>query len=408
MTMLHLGDCRDRVELLDRVRVAAASKASSWVLGVGVRANAWVDPRWPNRRELDDASPHRPCAIMSFDHHAVAANARAMVAAHIADTDADPPGGMICRDHPAAAPNGLLLESAAMKVWHAAPEPTRAETRGHILAAVRHLASLGFVEVHDLLSPAALGPVLAELDDAGELPVSVWLYAPLAEVGEQHAAAQTWQRPRVRFAGAKCFADGTLNSRTAWMLAPYRDPLPGLPRGKALMSSADLAAAMERTHALGIGLAIHAIGDGAVRAVLDAWEATPGRHHVPKGNAVPALRIEHCELVDAADVPRFAELGVVASVQPCHLLADIEVLTRELPHRLDRVLPLRDMIDAGCEPGRGLWFGSDVPIVRADPRDSILAATRRGRPGESVIIAPEQAISEADAWASFEPQGAER
>jgi predicted amidohydrolase YtcJ len=91
----------------------------------------------------------------------------------------------------------------------------------------------------------------------------------------------------------------------------------------------------------------------------------------------------------------------VASVQPCHLLADVEALRRHLPHRLERVLPLRELIDSGCRPGELLWFGSDVPIVRPDPADSIRAAVRRSRDGDEVAIAPEQAITDAEAWAAF-------
>jgi predicted amidohydrolase YtcJ len=160
-----------------------------------------------------------------------------------------------------------------------------------------------------------------------------------------------------------------------------------------------LRAAMSRVRALGLGLAVHAIGDAAVRAVLDAYEAEGGAWETAPG--VPPLRIEHAEIIDAADVPRFAELGVVCSVQPCHLLYDIEALQRGLPHRLDRVLPLRELIDSGLEPGEGLWFGSDVPIVRPHPGDSILAAVRRGREDGAVRIAPSQAISEAEAWRCF-------
>jgi predicted amidohydrolase YtcJ len=148
---------------------------------------------------------------------------------------------------------------------------------------------------------------------------------------------------------------------------------------------------------LGLPVAAHAIGDGAVRAVLDAIEAVRPR--------TPGFRIEHAEIIDEADIPRFARLGVLCSPQPCHLLADVEALRRYLPHRLDRVLPLRELIDAGCTPGRRLLFGSDVPIVRADPEDGILAATKRRRADmhPSQAIAPAQAITEPEAWACFAP-----
>lgn len=406
MTMLQLGDCRDRAELLDRLRsqpLSPSTHPAPWLLGVGARVSAWPDPRWPAREELDHAAAGRPCAIMSFDHHCVAANTLALAAANIHDATADPPGGVIGRDPRSGTLTGLLLESAAMQVWHAAPEPTREQTKLHVLAALRALAAHGFVEVHDMLSPAALGPMLAELDAEGQLPMEVWLYAPIAELERQHAAAAAWHSSKVRFAGAKAFADGTLNSRTAWMLSDYRNPLPGLPRGKPMMTPAELDDAIARTHALGVGLAVHAIGDGAVRAVLDARERAGDLSAA--ANPVPTLRIEHCELIDETDVPRFAALGVVASVQPCHLLCDIEILAQELPHRLDRVLPLRDLICAGCEPGRGLWFGSDVPIVRPDPQDSIQAAVHRTRANAPNVtpIAPSQSVTQEQAWMCFQP-----
>lgn len=396
MSMLRAGDCLNKEELLDLLGRAGGT---GWVLAAGARVNAWTDPRWPDRSELDRVQPDRPCCVMSFDHHSIAANTAAMRAAGMSEDEPDPPGGVICRDARTGTPTGLLLESAAMRVWHSAPEPGESERRAHVLAALKDLATHGFTEVHDLLSPAWLGPLLASLDADGLLPYGVRLYASWEELESQHAAAtgpRGWERPRVRLAGAKCFADGTLNSRTAWMIEPYRDPLPGLPLGKPMMTAAELDSALALTRAKGLELAVHAIGDGAVRAVLDARERA--------GRESPPLRIEHCELIDRSDVVRFAELGVAASVQPCHLLADIEVLTRELPHRLHRVLPLRDLIDEGCAPGRGVWFGSDVPIVRPDPEDSIRAAVHRGRAEGGPVIALEQAITEVEAWRCFAPE----
>jgi len=179
------------------------------------------------------------------------------------------------------------------------------------------------------------------------------------------------------------------------MLEAYADPLPGLDHGQAMCSPGQIEEAIRRVDRLGLHLACHAIGDAAVRAVLDAIESVRPR--------TPGFRIEHAELIDADDVPRFADLGVVCSVQACHLLPDIDVLRRSLGHRLDRVLPLRDLIDAGCGPGQLLWFGSDAPIVRADPGDSIQAAVHRCRPGDGPdgVIAPEQAITIAEAGSAF-------
>lgn len=424
LSLLRLDDCTTRAQMLDRLASGAASlPPRRWLLACGARPESLTDEprhdsRWPTRRELDAAVDDRPCAVMSFDHHAVLANTPAFLAAGLADDSPNPPGGVIVREARAGTPTGLLLESAAWAAWLAAPEPDEHERLAHVKAALADLASHGFVEIHDLKSPAWLGRLLRGLSDTGELNTTVWLYPLLEDLDATLASAPAWEIPeRLILAGAKVFADGTLNSRTAHTLVPFAHPIPDHPRGKPLLTPADLRAAIERTQAAGIGLAVHAIGDAAVRDVLDAWQASPGsraaRHgpwHRADRRTTPALRIEHAELIDAADVPRFVELGVVASVQPCHLLTDMEVLGREFPGRLDRVLPLRELVNAGCAPGEQLWFGSDVPIVRPHPHDSIQGAVHRRRPADPPdrAIAPAQALREPEAWACFHAGDAAR
>ncbi len=411
LALPNLADCSSLAECLDRVRDAAAEvRAGGWVRFLGASIESWPERRWPTITELDRAAAHRCCAIMSFDHHAAAANSHAMRAGGVRAGQSVPPKGVVCVDTNGDA-TGLLLEHAAYKVWEAAPEPSRAEVRGHVLAGLTALNALGYDEVHDLHSQDWMGPVLADLERSEELPVTrVLLYPNVAKLEAMHAMRARWESDRVKLAGGKLFADGTLNSRTALMLTPYKEPLDGLPLGQAMTTPAEIERAVGLTESLGLHLAVHAIGDGAVRMVLDAIERVGPGSAKAHGRNPHAMRhrIEHCELVDAADVPRFAKLNVVCSVQPCHLLADIPVLTRQLAHRLDRVLPLRELIDAGCTPagadGSGLlWFGSDVPIVRADPGDSIRAAVDRRGEGmaQSEAIAWEQRITEAEAWAAF-------
>jgi predicted amidohydrolase YtcJ len=421
---LNLSDCTSREEFLGRLERLAIEQSGQrgrgespiawpWIIAHGVRVEGWTDPRWPTLAEFDRITGNRPACVMSFDYHCVFANTNAMRTAGLRDDSPDPAGGVICRDSTTNRPTGVLLETAAYQVWGQVPEPSSVESRESVLTAIADLRTHGFVEVHDLKSPPWLGPMLAELDDAGELSMPVCLYAPIEEFEQAVASAKGWTRDRVRLAGAKIFCDGTLNSRTAWMLHPYRNPIAGMSTGKVIATPAQIRDAMERTSRLGLQLAVHAIGDGAVRAVLDEWEGVQTRRHRGiqasgqrwglETSSGPGLRIEHCELIDEADVPRFANLGVIASVQPCHLLMDIEVLRRQLPHRLDRVLPLRDLIDSGCTPGELLWFGSDVPIVRPDPSDSVIAATKRRRAGmaDQDAIGLAQSIGEAEAIASF-------
>jgi len=390
VTMLDVRGSETREACLGLIAARAAESSDGWLLALGMRAEAWVDASPPTARELDEASGGRACCVWSFDHHALCASTEAMRLAGVLGMESDPKGGVVVRDDQ-GAPTGVLLERAAHLVWDAVPEPTAGERLEQVRSACKLMLGLGFGEVHELLAPAWLGPLLAELSDRGELGLHVELFAPVDEIEHAAEAARSWSRDNVRLGGGKVFLDGTLNSRTAWMLEPYADSLPSHPCGTPMMSDEEIDAAILRCAALGLPVAAHAIGDAAVRAGLDAAERTRAER----------FRIEHAEIIDPADIGRFAELGVICSPQPCHLLPDMEVLSRLLPHRLDRVLPLRELIDSGLELGRTLIFGSDAPIVRADPADSVLAAVRRGRVDVADPIGISQALDETEAWQGF-------
>lgn len=394
LSMADLSAAASRQDMLDRLDAHARGlPPDAWVLAHAARPESWPDPRWPDLADLDRVAAGRPLCAWCFDYHALAANTEALRRAGISSGSRFEHGRVVTDDN--ANPTGVLLEHAALALWNSVPEPTEPQRAPLLLAACRHLADLGYEEVHDLKAQPWLGAALSELDRAGELPLRVRLYALLDDLDHLFATRRDWQTDRVTLAGGKIFTDGTLNSRTAWMLHPYAEAPPGLERGLPMMSPAEIETAVRRVDALGLPLAAHAIGDGAVRAVLDAVERAR-----PKA---PGFRIEHAELVDEADTPRFAELGVTASLQPCHLLADIEALRRAVPDRLGRVLPIRELLATGLTPGRGVIFGSDVPIVRADPRDSIQAAVHRRRanmPAEQAV-SPEESIDEPTAWACF-------
>jgi predicted amidohydrolase YtcJ len=427
LLMPNLAECPTVGACLEACRAEAARQRAAglpvFVRMKSVRVEGWTEHRWPTMAEMDAAVPDGPCVLMSFDHHAAAANTAAFARAGLAPGQVVPPSGVVVTDAAGQA-TGLLLEHAAYAAWNAAPEPTAGERTERLEAALEHLAGLGFAEVHDLLSQDWLGPALGELERKGRLRLQrVRLYAPVARLTDLWAGRRQWESERVSLAGGKVFADGTLNSRTALMIHRYCDALPAAPRGRAMVSPASLDESVRLADGLGMDLAVHAIGDGAVRMVLDSVERVrPSRCRV---------RIEHAEVVDKADVGRFVALGVDCSVQPCHLLTDIEALTRYVPHRLDRVLPLKELLASGLRPGwlacdegpvaaggggggggrkreAGLVFGSDVPIVPAEPGDSLTAAVLRRRTGMAAegAIAPEQAITPEQAWACFAMPGA--
>lgn len=395
MAMVDLSESRSKADMLERLRTGARSlDHGQWLLARSLRVESFDEPEWPTARDLDQVVGRRPALAMSFDYHSLVASTEALRLARIEELD-DP--HLVERDRD-GRPTGVLFEDGARQVWRAVPEPTPQQLRTHVRDALTQLKAMGFVEIHELLAHPPIVRALLALDhDAtlDDLDVDVHCYVPLEQIHDALDARES--AGRVRIAGTKIFVDGTLNSRTAWMLEPFADPHPAHPTGLSLIDPARLRDVVRRSDDLGLPVAAHAIGDGAVRAVLDAIESVNPRTR--------GFRIEHAEVIDVADVPRFARLGVTCSPQPCHLLADIEALRRYLPHRLDHVLPLRDLIDAGCTPGELLVFGSDVPIVRADPEDSILAATARRRPDmqASQAIAPAQAITEEEAWACFAP-----
>ncbi|MEM9372471.1 MAG: amidohydrolase family protein [Planctomycetota bacterium] len=394
LSMADLSGCESAAHMIDVIAAHSRGLApDAWVLGHGARPESWADPAWPSIEMLDRAVDGRALCAWCFDYHALVASSSALRRATI-DASSRFAKGRVDLDA-SGRPTGLLIEHAALALWERVPEPDPEIRTELVRSACDHLRSLGFAEVHDMKAQPWLGRILRDLDDAGELAVSVRLYALLDDLEQLHASRSSWQNDRVSLAGGKIFTDGTLNSRTAHMLSPYADAPPDHPSGMAMMSADEIRSAVRTVDAMGLPLAAHAIGDGAVRATLDAIESVRPRSG--------PFRIEHAELIDREDVPRFAQLGVVASLQPCHLLADIEALRRAVPDRLDRVLPIRELIDAGLKPGRDLVFGSDVPIVRADPDDSVRAAVDRRREGMQAeqAVSFEQSIDEPVAWACF-------
>ena len=392
--MVDLCNCTSRKEMIELLAARAkTSEANEWILAHGARPDGWSDPSWPTRQELDRACDGRAVVAWCFDYHKMVASSSALSKARITGKSRFDSGRVELGSD--GHPTGVLLEHAALAMWSAVPEPGESKRIELVRDACVHLEAMGYVEMHELKTQPWVGGVLSDLYSAGEIKIQSVLFPLMKDLRETISLSDSWNTGAVTLGGGKIFVDGTFNSRTAWMLKPFADGHADYPCGTPMMKTGQIERMLEICKAHSLPLAAHAIGDGAVRAVLDSVERTGCTH--------TGCRIEHAELIDESDIPRFKELGAIASLQPCHLLPDIEALMRAVPNRLDRVFPIRELIESGMEPGVDLIFGSDVPIVRANPEDSIQAAVYRRRVGmdESQAINFDQRISDEQAWACF-------
>lgn len=356
----------------------------TWLLGGGWDQRRWGG--WPTAADLAAAVPGRPVALWSFDHHALWASEAGLARAGITAETPDPAGGIIRRLRD-GRPEGVVLENAVPLILNSVPAPDDATIRRTIGALGRELLALGVVAVHD---PGNVSPdtnlvafdAYAALADAGELRVRV--HTGLREESLDAAIARGVRsgdrlgadpESRARVGWLKLFADGTLGSQTAALLEPREGSVDrGVFRDgpEALRRLAALAA----DH--GIATQIHAIGDAAVRAALDALEPTIA--------LVPLMpRLEHVQLVHPADRARFGAAGIAASVQPVHLREDAATARRDWGERAETWgYTWRTLLDEGAV----LAFGTDAPVEPVDPWPGIALAVLRRDPSWGPDAAP--------------------
>jgi hypothetical protein len=370
--------------------IAAAHHAlepDRWLEGKGWDADRWGG--WPTARDLEVVAPGRRVALWAHDHHALWASAAALREAGIDAATDDPPGGVIRRDE-TGAPTGVLHEAAARLVTSRIPLPGWDEIREAVRAFQREVLALGVVAIHDpgglSLDPSVDRSLRAyrELAAAGELALR--LHACVRPEQLSHAIERGFRsgQPlgddplgRLHAGWLKCFADGTLGSRTAALLEPL-DPLPGEPPppndgfGVWMTEPEELERLVTRAGDGGIATMIHAIGDAAVRVSLDVLGGTVGR--VP---LVP--RLEHVQLVATSDLERFARLGIAASVQPVHIRSDAEKARRLWGERAEsRGYPFGSLARSGAL----VPFGTDAPVEPIDPWPGLACAVTRQSPDE--------------------------
>lgn len=365
-----LSGARSRREAVECLAAfAEAHGDAAWVRARGYRLNDWPDPSYPTARDLDEAVADRPCIAVAFDGHSVWLNSKACAAAGLTRGAGDPDGGVIVRDG-TGRPTGYLLEAAA-GIGHRAVPPDSEEQRVRLLrAAIDEMVRRGHTAAHAPLARGDWSPTetvgrVRAMFPGNRCPLRIRFFVPFDRLDEvASAVAGRDERQRVRLAGIKCFIDGSLGSRTAWMFEPFLDD--GDNRGMCLQAPAELRRRVEGANAAGVPLICHAIGDRACAEALRAF--------LDGGNPQAGNRIEHAQHLRERDVGLFARAGVAASIQPAHLWADRGATDRLLgPRRAAWTYPFRSLLDAGAT----LAMGSDAPVVPPSLQASLHAAVTR-------------------------------
>lgn len=363
--------------LKERLRErAAATRPGEWIQGRGWIESRWTPAKFPTRQDLDEVAPDSPVALVRTDGHSLVANSLALKLAGIDRTTPDPPGGRILRDAD-GEPNGMLVDEAMERVRRLIPTRTDEQIREALEVGARRSVRLGWTQLQDAGASWKEVEILCELARADRLKLRVYVSidGPGADADRLIDEGASLNRcgDRVTVRGIKLYVDGALGSRGAALLAPYSDA----PETQGLIvNSADaLFPLMARALKNGIQIQTHAIGDRGNRMVLDLYEKAfatvpPKERRV----AEPRWRIEHAQVISPADIPRFAKLGVIASMQPSHAIGDLFFAPQRLgPDRLSGAYAWRTLL----EHGTPIAAGTDAPVEVGDPRIEFYAAVAR-------------------------------
>ncbi|HSG59625.1 MAG TPA: amidohydrolase [Woeseiaceae bacterium] len=379
------------------VRIAAYARDypnRRWLLGRGWNQVIWPVKAFPTAANIDAVVSDRPVWLNRIDSHAGWANSKALEIAGIDADTPDPVGGKILRDANGNA-TGVLIDKAMDLVEAHVPQPTKNDIREAYRQAVADLVSLGLTGVHDAGINQDEAEVYMSMADDGELDMRI--YAMIRGADEAldaiGAPITAYGDDRLEIAAVKLVADGALGSRGAALIEPYSDDPEN--RGLPFWTDDELIAMTRRSMARGFQVGIHAIGDFGNRQALDAFEAAQDG----KASAL-RNRIEHAQIIALDDIPRFTELGVIASMQPIHATSDMNMAEDRVgPERIKGGYAWRHLLESGAV----LASGSDFPVELPNPFLGLYAAvTRRDRSGQpDGGWYADQALTRAEALHSF-------
>jgi predicted amidohydrolase YtcJ len=400
---LNLEGSASLTEAMAKLTAWAAAHPTGVIVGRG-----WIETRWPESAngprfltaaDLDAAAPGRVILLSRADGHAVTASSAALAAAHIDATTVAPSGGEIAKDA-SGQPTGFLVDAAMALIEPLMPQADPEATRAAYKAGFRVEAAYGWTGVHFMSAPWSDIPMLEALASVGEVPIRVYnAVTPDGATALYASGPRSVADGRVITRAVKFYADGALGSRGAALYDPYTDA----PETRGLMQTdeATVEPLYEQALKSGIQVATHAIGDRGNGSVLD-WYAE-ALTAVPAGQrrlAEPRWRIEHAQIMRPSDEHRFADLGVIASMQPSHAIGDFHFAPARLGDaRLDGAYAWHSLRDLGVT----VVGGSDAPVERGDPLIEFYAAVaRRDLDGfQGPDWRPNEAVSREEALKMF-------
>jgi predicted amidohydrolase YtcJ len=377
-------------DMLQRIQAKAqSSPVGHWLTGGGWDHTLWANKILPTRQDLDRVTGGHPTLLERIDGHIAVANTAALKAATITGKTKAPQGGAIDLDAQ-GEPTGILRDTAMEDVEKIIPPPSHEDRIQGLTLAIQDAISHGLTSVQDY-SDWQDFLVLEELEKENKLPIRIseWLtFNDPIEVLKEHRAHHDQNDPLLHTGMLKGFMDGSLGSHTAAMKAPFADEPSnsGLPRyDQAKLNTM----AVERAQA-GFQLGFHAIGDRATAMALDAFAQTGSTDH--------RNRIEHAQVVDPSDIQRFAKLGVIASMQPNHLLTDMNwAMDRLGPKRAAYSYAWKAFLDAGVV----VAFGTDYPVEPVTPFRGLYAAVTRANEAGTKTYFPENKLTRTQALYAY-------
>jgi predicted amidohydrolase YtcJ len=405
LQVLQLRGTASYDEIVQMVRArAATARAGEWIEGRSWDQNDWPVKEWPHHQALTDAAPNNPVYLTRVDGHAALVNKMALDAAGVTSKTPDPPGGRVIRDDK-GDPAGVLIDSAQDLVAAKIPEPSAPQLEDQILRADEQARRLGLTSVHDAGTTPTVVAAYKRLIDAGKLKTRLYvmLRGPMSMLEPEFKRGPliNYANHHLSVRAIKIGADGALGSRGAALLEPYSDE----PTTSGLMTTPPNAIYAQTLAAARAGFqtCIHAIGDRGNRVAMDVFERV--QREVPGARDL-RMRTEHAQILDAAEIPRFAKLNVIASMQATHATSDMPwVLARIGRERMaEGAYVWKRLLATGVV----LANGSDFPVEDPNPMLGFYASITRqdpkGQPPGGWM--PEERMTRDETLKSFTLNGA--